>query len=1211
MMRTFIILTITTMVMLFQVVAAGQTSCGIVSPDWANSYRHQQNYMIGAPLNPTTTAIKTIQVTVHVFRHEDGDAAVIPNLSFADTPQGRQELIDLVEQYTALPFFEQIEAPTTPMAGFTYATTDANIRFDVVDVRFIYDTDLYFDSTDPNNGDDLMVAALAEDPDSESTLHVFITRPGTPSPFAGPPPFVIALNTFDDQVWAALGPTYDSIYLVPGALDQWGGELAHELAHAVGLRHLYEIPFTYECSMSNPAEFLFDFWGIPTNPYPCWAAAPLGFCDVNGVMLPCTSTPGCACPNNILSVEAPFETNCNITPMQIGRIHRNLMVANIAKYAWGYDPVPYTLTQNETWDFPIKFYQDIVVPAGVTLTLKCELHMVPEAGVIVQPGGKLVIDGGKAQAALYAPARWRGIQVLGNSSLPQTDANQGVIEILNGGVIADAILGIRVGGSVSTQGGGIVRSQGGAIENSFVNCARAVSFQQYLYPSAPGTYAVNASYFNNTRFDVNPDFMVYPNAQPFAEHVRLNRVVGLRFNGCNFINTRTATTSAELGHGIRAQDAQFFVNGVSHMEGLDHGIHSTGMQPYGWFMAEGNVFKNNICGIYTSQPDACRIIGNRFVMGKRNVALTDITEQFWFGYHRGIFMHESFKLNIQFNVLQRDSDPLAATTKLEGIVVGYNRDYSDVVRNNRTVDLDRGFIGEGINCTTTGLSSVYGLQYRCNACQNTLVNIWSRKDVSVFPTFLQNSHSMRTWQGTPTSPADNSLDNWPFGDPLKDDFRVSTTFSPITYSHRTGAPFTPTDWSSVLPNYALLSQVASPPAYTCPTIPEPPFALAPQDPQVSKATLLSAKLAYGNVRYQYGQLIDGGHTDEVVEQIMETWPQDFLELRDYLLSKSPYLSVMAIKEAMDKPGFPDAIRAEVCIANPDATKSDGFMQWLTNDCLYPLPEYLIASIVASWDEHTYRTTLEEQMAQHHEAYTQAAVEWMDHYLADTTQFALDSLRMVWQEVRTPAARYAEAVILLEQGQYAAATTLIEALPIEHRLDPDGYAEQQRMLDWIEFYEAIRGQGRSEAELDASEIAQLQALIDDAQDRPAVWISEMLCFHYDLCRPIHSGGEEEEGEKSRALPQAARPTEKPLATLTCAPNPALNWVSFTYAVAAGQRAGAIEVRDVTGRSIHRAITSNAQGQLIWDCRSARSGAYSVALLSPEGQVLCVEQVLINP
>ncbi len=106
------------------------------------------------------------------------------------------------------------------------------------------------------------------------------------------------------------------------------------------------------------------------------------------------------------------------------------------------------------------------------------------------------------------------------------------------------------------------------------------------------------------------------------------------------------------------------------------------------------------------------------------------------------------------------------------------------------------------------------------------------------------------------------------------------------------------------------------------------------------------KLLYGNTRYLYDQLIDGGNTDEVLAEIMAAWPQDAWDLRNYLLSRSPYLTVDVLKEMMDKPGFPEAMKAEICIANPDATRQEGFIKWLEYECLYPPSQSLIASIVA-------------------------------------------------------------------------------------------------------------------------------------------------------------------------------------------------------------------------------------------------------------------------
>ncbi len=61
---------------------------------------------------------------------------------------------------------------------------------------------------------------------------------------------------------------------------------------------------------------------------------------------------------------------------------------------------------------------------------------------------------------------------------------------------------------------------------------------------------------------------------------------------------------------------------------------------------------------------------------------------------------------------------------------------------------------------------------------------------------------------------------------------------------------------------------------------------------------------------------------------MATWPSDAWELRDYLLAKSPFLSVTALQEMVLRNVMPAAMVAEVLIANPEATHQSGFIEWM-------------------------------------------------------------------------------------------------------------------------------------------------------------------------------------------------------------------------------------------------------------------------------------------
>jgi hypothetical protein len=111
-----------------------------------------------------------------------------------------------------------------------------------------------------------------------------------------------------------------------------------------------------------------------------------------------------------------------------------------------------------------------------------------------------------------------------------------------------------------------------------------------------------------------------------------------------------------------------------------------------------------------------------------------------------------------------------------------------------------------------------------------------------------------------------------------------------------------------------------------------------------------------------------------------------------------------------------------------------------------------------------------------------------------------------QQVRTTAARYAEANVLLAQGNFVAARTVIQDMPVDKALKAPEVVEQQRMLSYITILETATNGGRSATELTTAEVNQLKALIVEQYDRPANWISNLLCLYYGECRAPRTGGE---------------------------------------------------------------------------------------------------------
>lgn len=65
-------------------------------------------------------------------------------------------------------------------------------------------------------------------------------------------------------------------------------------------------------------------------------------------------------------------------------MHRALALKSVRRYVKNcpYSPIPLEITENETWDFNIKLYTDIIIKQGVTLTITCKVLMPDQAKII-------------------------------------------------------------------------------------------------------------------------------------------------------------------------------------------------------------------------------------------------------------------------------------------------------------------------------------------------------------------------------------------------------------------------------------------------------------------------------------------------------------------------------------------------------------------------------------------------------------------------------------------------------------------------------------------------------------------------------------------------------------------------------------------------------------------------------------------------------------
>ncbi len=1218
-------------------------------PVGLNNYRQQDYYVPGPSSDPQLggvepsgyhwrpTALKTLNVSIHVWRDSNG------NFNLTDTEQNRLMIAAMVN-HASQHYFEAPDLPSDPAVADwqNYYLNDTRIRLKANAIHFYNDSYFWESGGGPCSGaaflESASAAALAQHPELANTVLIHLIGNWgcvqSIDPVTGQPNYANGAASL--PYWSLSDWGKPSQLVIRGTQNTtWGLSdathhahiLAHELGHVLGLKHTYA--FGGESTTPVQDDFLDDIFSCyqQTNASNPWCSSAVATCPQGpGAWQLCHQN----APSSCSPWSNPFDDCTNnmmalfwgrfISNQQMGRMHRSLMLTNVSKCADGYNTAPFTpYPIGETWIWPMKFYQDIHIKNGYTLTVKCELQMVANARIVVEAGGRLIIDGGKITNAMYdAPngyfnQPWRGIEVWGWSGAEQEQntngmfINHGLVEIINGGVVENAEIGVFLGKPGDpTQAGGVLRMAGTASNPPGVirNCRTGVKFDPYTSLSSNGLAALNnRSTFAHARFEWTDDFdNIHRQNNPIA----LADLNGVRvsFRACAFEHSgQYPQYSSQLGYGIKAHNSTVWVMDACPnvtgscplaqrvpctFTGLDHGVHATASVGLPRLSVHRAQFTSNVCGVYGEGLRNPMVRHCTFNVGERAVTLDAEDEEYWLDRHRGIFFTHCNGLRVMNNTLTEASEPAAPT---EGIVIGYTTTGSESIRSNTVSGMDRGYVGEGVSANQAAQAAI-GLQFLCNTNNANGDNIWSRI-ANGAPQNQWEINTIRLNQGAHNMPALNYLDNHPQppdGSTDPADLRVSTQ-SLITYWHVAAARYAPTSIAGMAAPTLSGPEVL----YGCPIL-----VSGASDQLALQGEVEQARQAYAGLRFLYANLIDGGSTDVVLDEIAAAWPQDYWDLRAYLLSKSPYLSVEVLKEAMEKEGFPDAMRAEICIANPEATQKEGFLKWLENECTQPLPEALLEAIEASWAVKTYRATLEMQMGQEHLRMSEAAYALAELLAADDEQSGTDQAEELaaLQLLRTAEARYDEALLLAGRHQYAQARAPITALPGEHELKGKQVDERTRMLAYIDFLEAVHANGRTPAQLTAAEVAQLRAFINVEHDRPTQWASHLLCYHHGICRSPYTGDAGQEPKARRKPPVTIKP--QPELVLTLKPNPANAWVAIDYDLKSAG-AGRLEVLDAMGRRVHERALGSSQAQLVLDTRPWGEGLYTVRLTDSSGRM----------
>ncbi|MCO5258936.1 MAG: T9SS type A sorting domain-containing protein [Crocinitomicaceae bacterium] len=1109
---------------------------------YQNTYAQMAHWIPGASFENIT-----VKIAFHVFNDDYGNGT--------DYPDNSNTLDEISQMMIWLNSFYNNCSPSDPLSnvndlGYT------KVQFELEDRVYFYNNTPLNDNC--NFGDKISHISQYH---SERLQYLPILIGKSCGQFAMLP--------YPDFIPETTGNTVDDIeghswVIISGIGWVATQSLAHELAHALDLKHTYNHPSTCcpESCDQNSFDYLWDVFGTNYQSN-CWHDG--GFsCDFESENNTCT--------NNIMG--GVNTGSFYYSPLQVGKMHRALSIKSVRKYVKSTTKIetPVVINEDENWDFDIALYRDIVIESGSTLTISCRLLMGDNCKIIVKPGARLLIDGGVITKLLYSKNLWRGIEVWGTSTqhqYPESNPTyQGKLEIINGGTIEYADLAVQNWKPNDyNKLGGVVVANDAVFRNN--KCAVSMMIYENFSPSNPAIKHNNLSRFTNTTFTIDDDFPLDQIA--FQEHVRMWAVYGVYFNNCHFSNNITSKSYyASRNRAIYTIDAGYFVGAAcstsppigqpcppanllkSSFTGFNKAIQASGAGTTKTINISQTIFDTNITGIEVSELDNFVINRSTFELGNPYPSSMSAS---------GIVSENSSGFAIEENQFSYGSG-FPYTTM--GIHIENSGTQNNRTYKNQFTGLTTGQFLYGVNRHPS--NALQGFQFICNKFDaNTLAA------VSIFTTLSNNG--IRAYQGeySPVKSAGNTFVNTPSGA-----FTISnSTTWPITYYHNGGTTLPTYNTANVALNYTSSTN-------SCPS------SFGPIKGVIYLKTQMDSLATIQNdLLYNYYSLIDGGNTSNFIQTINTEWSEDVWNLRNKLMEKTPYVSQEALLTAFEKQILPNAMVLELCIANPDATKGERFIEKLST--VSPLPEYMLNYIRQNWDAKTIRTTLESEIAN---LATDISVLEYDyvHQQVTASEKSDSTVLDVFESSKESIQKAIDLIdFSIEQGNWNNAQSILN-----DALTSTNFKEEWHLLDHYSAYINFRKNlnNRQLNQLDSTEIVYLENLAVSDNKRVAGYCKNILCFFYDICYEWSENNMMKKSTTNETLPD--KTLNELFYNIIIYPNPSTTYTSIQWEIYDKLIDAHYRVVDLNGREHLNGVLSSNKGEQVLDTRKLGQGVYIIGI-----------------
>ncbi len=699
-----------------------------------------------------------------------------------------------------------------------------------------------------------------------------------------------------------------------------------------------------------------------------------------------------------------------------------------------------------------------------------------------------------------------------------------------------------------------------------------------------------------------PNFCSFTNAQFINKticlsepYVNLWGVDGIKFRGCFFINELNKSDCMlgyNKGTGIRSFSSGFYVDDYCvnntvpcdetkqcHFENLEYGIYAFNGELSKYISIDTAVFVNNKTGVYMSMVENQTITQNKFDY--------DDTHDLY-NYNNGpvgLYLETCTGYTVEENLYNSSVQDV----EVIGIQILNSGSAYNEIYNNTFENIACGISAAGENRAETG----EGLCLKCNDFVDCITDIFVTPEYYngnpiIGPTIgiAEKQGEMNEEGNDPTLAAGNTFTE----DNTEPNYNNDPNCTSIIYTyHQESSTEKKIRPHPVTDNVTRQEDQAA--SYSKETSCASNLNGNGIDESAEKSILM---MEYTEIRAYEDTLImltDGGDTDGLNSDIQFSLPNEAMQLRQQLMSESPYLSDTAMKSAIYKENvLPNVMIRDILVANPQMAKTPDVIQSLDNR-FDPMPDYMMAEIMTGQNFVGAKEIIEHKLSSHKSKRYLSLSKLERYYKNDTLNISTstDSLIALWKREPYPGSKYKLSFQYLNKEDSLVVFNTLDSVLLEFNLTTEDQNIHQQYVDLFDILIQLQCDTIT---LDSIMIQSLLSL-STQKSRPGIYarnilINDSIISYFE---PVYLP----DLLKSVPVWDFKPPRKDEDLIMKIFPNPAGNYFIIEYNLSEFDGHSIIVISDMNGKLFTLFELKNSHTQIVLSSEKFPNGTYLIQLL----------------